>query len=292
MSNLILTFDGGGVLGIGPATFLRRWGCDYPNLKIDPQAVAGTSVGSILAAARAIGFNGGQIEILFRGNIKTIFNSPPWTWKIDPRKPKYDGTGLVKALKSVFGDLRMNQTKLPLFIVATDCKRGCPKVFDSTDECYIWEAVAASCSAPTYFPPRPGGLVDGGLLANNPTMVAITGSVAKLGMPLDSIWALSFGTNGNYWKDPKVDQNTSKLGWAQVLLESPTRGNEKLASFQASTLLGRRLLRIEPILERDYGLDNVSIIDPYAQLWQAFYSMKKYEVELFLERMGGKEDVT
>jgi len=285
MSSLLLSIGGGGVLGIGPATFLRNWEESHKALPLSPDALAGTSVGSILVAAKAIGLSWAEVETLFIAGAPVIFRKPGWLWRIDPRKPKYDGTGLVEVLKKVFGSIRMNQTKTPVFIPAMDYSRGRPKVWGPEDDTYVWEAVAASCSAPTFFPPRPGQLVDGGLVANSPSMVGIAGAISKLGWELEESWCISMGTNGDYWVNPKIGENTSKIGWADVLLSNITRGNEELSVFQTAALLQRRFLHIDPQLDKNWSLDDLRAIPSYAGLWQYVFELKQFELEIFLQRM-------
>ena len=87
----------------------------------------------------------------------------------------------------------------------------------------VSDAVLASCSAPTYFDPHiindTYQLVDGGLWANNPSLVAAIDAHYRLKVPLEDIRVLSIGTGksrafyprstGN-WKDRLI---YSWLGW-------------------------------------------------------------------------------
>lgn len=284
MKRLILTFDGGGVLGIGPAAFMSAFVRSGGVLA--PDAVAGTSAGAILAACRAVGMPWRQVVADFQKMAPEIFTAPPWRWRLDPRKPKYDGRGLVAALRRVFGDTRVCNTEIPIFITAMDYTRGRPKVWDSGDSDFLWYAVAASCSAPTYFPPI-DGLVDGGLVANSPAMVALAGAVGKLRWGLPNCWILSMGTNGVFWHDPRVGENTSLVEWMQILLKNQTRGNEEMAEYQARTLLEGRLYRVEPVLTKNYPLDAVSEMAGYRQLWEGLYRARADELVEFLTRFRG-----
>lgn len=277
----IFSFDGGGVLGIGPASFLWKWERDSYTLSRKHDVFAGTSAGSIIAAGGACGLSWSEIYYLFRKHLPTIFAHPPLSWRLDPRKPKFQGIGLETALRAVFGDKRMCDLKFPLFIVSYDTKLGIPKVYDNSDATPIWEAVANSCSAPTYFPPR-NGMVDGGLVANSPAMVAVAGCVNKLRVSTQDLSILSFGTGGEYWRDPKVGTNTSAMGWAKFLLSSPTRGNEMLGEFQARTILDGRYLRIEPMLQKDFRMDDLSIVDEYSNIWAGFFVAMRDELNKFI----------
>jgi hypothetical protein len=237
---------------------------------------SGTSVGSILAAAAATGMPWSEIKNVFEMSAPIIFSSD-LAWKLDPRKPRYPHTGLKQILSDLFGNLRMCDLKKPLFVVAMNYKTGKPKVWDCKDGDLVRDVVMASCSAPTYFPPV-NGVVDGGLVANNPAMCHITGCMSKLGWGLNELWMFSLGTNGDYWKDPEVDRNTGKLEWAKLLLENTTRGNEEIATFQAQALLRERFLRIEPILNQNYALDDVGCMEEYSQIWLGKLVMCSEEV--------------
>lgn len=278
-SKIIWSYDGGGVLAIGPAMFMAL--AEDTGILPNPNILVGTSAGSILAAARAIGMSWNEIMTAFHAKAPQIFKVPGWSWRLDPRKPKYDGKGLAAALRDVFGDIPINKTLYPVFITAMDYTRGRPKIFDSSDSTPLWEAVAASCSAPTYFPPR-NGLVDGGLIANSPSVVGIAGAISKLGISLEDIYCVSIGTNGDYWNNPKINENTSKLGWADLILSNPTRCNEELAVFQSQALLQSRYLRIEPITQCNYGLDQLRIMDEYSKIWSGLFVQRQAQLETFI----------
>lgn len=288
MKKMLHSFDGGGVLGVGPATFLKLAEYYMGFSWKKPDAVAGTSVGSIIAACAALGMCYHEIEREFYRSVGDIFQEAPLAWRIDPSTPRYDGKGLEKALRDVFGSTRMSDLDIPCFIVAMDYNKGKPKIYDSYDGDLIWEVVASSCSAPTYFPPI-HGIVDGGLIANNPSMCLITGLVQKHQWDLKDMWLLSIGTNGDYWENPNVDSRTGKLEWAKILLGSPTRGNEEIATFQSRALLGCRELRIEPILSKNYGLDDQEIIGEYSDLWRGLYGLRREEVKEWLDRFQGSD---
>lgn len=282
MKKLLHSYDGGGVLGIGPATFLKLAEYYLGMSWRRPDAVGGTSVGSIIAAAVANGMFFHEIEKAFAMCAPEIFREPDLMWRLDLSTPTYDGRGLRNSLRYVFGNTRMCDLRIPCFIVGMDYSRGKPKVFDITDGDMVADVVAMSCSAPTYFPPI-NGIVDGGLVANNPAMCLITGLMQKNGWSLDDMWLLSFGTNGDYWKDPHVDSRTGKLEWAKILLSTPTRGNEEMATFQTNALLGKRHMRIEPILGEDYKLDDLDIMYEYADIWRGLYSLRKEELWVWLK---------
>ena len=77
----------------------------------------------------------------------------------------------------------------------------------------LTDAILASCSAPTYFDPHCVGsylLADGGLWANNPSLVAVIDAKKRLGQKLEDIKVLSIGT-GLY--KPEFDFKSKLMGF-------------------------------------------------------------------------------
>lgn len=273
---VILSIDGGGIMGIGSAEFMQNMERDYKNFTDNIDAYAGTSVGSILATGASLGMSWSNIYTLFKNISPIIFKKPKFSFRMNPFNPKYDNRILIKELKKVFGSKRMSDVKKPLWIVAENFNGGRkPKVFDRTDSTFLWEAIATSCSAPTYFAPI-NGCIDGGLLANCPSMIALTSAVDKEGWKLNSIKILSLGTNGETPQKVKVGPRTTKLKWGKALLSTPTKGGEAIAVFQTKTILGDNVFRIEPSLKKDIAMDDVKSMDSYSKVWKELYfSLRK-----------------
>ncbi len=164
----ILSLDGGGIRGIVTAQILSliEKQIDQPlNEYFD--LIAGTSTGSILAAAIATGIRSEKIVEFYRENSSLIF---PYQSRFSLKRiklifkhgisaPKYSDRGLTEVLKSVFGDKTIFDIPSPLLlIVAYDTIERKPIVFKSwrQDKGYgnipLWETCVSSASAPTYFP--------------------------------------------------------------------------------------------------------------------------------------------
>jgi uncharacterized protein len=201
----ILAIDGGGIRGIYAAHILERistlHGVDFPG---DFDIVAGTSTGSILAAALAVGMPPTEVVKLYRLHGKVIFSRRLWSLG-GLLAPKYSITPLRKALEDVFGDKLMRDAKTRLIIPTTDVGNGSVHVIKSPfdpefvrdTEVRIVDAVLASCCAPAYFAPQKVGpylLCDGGLWANSPTLIAVTEALHRLQKSPSEIFLLSIGT--------------------------------------------------------------------------------------------------
>lgn len=98
---------------------------------------------------------------------------------------KYDDAGFNSVLKEMFGDTPLSEAVVPTMVMTYDITgRGRPYPIASFDDhrFLFREAARATSAAPTYFSPlavkdRKSGenvlLVDGGVVANNPTLYAL-----------------------------------------------------------------------------------------------------------------------
>jgi uncharacterized protein len=225
----ILSIDGGGIRGVFPAHILR---CISTRLEINLHEhfdmIAGTSTGAIIAAAVACEIDPDKIISLYREYGELIFaRKTPW-W---PRKfgtepvvhSVYDSDSLRKVLRDIFGERKLGEILKPLLLPATDIGNGCVHVFKSgysknfmrDKDVYVRDAVAASCSAPTFFDPTKVNeylLADGGLWANNPSLAAVIDAKRRLKIDFSEIKILSLGTG--HAKTCYGVQNDKKWGFA------------------------------------------------------------------------------
>ncbi|MBK7977447.1 MAG: patatin-like phospholipase family protein [Deltaproteobacteria bacterium] len=170
----------------------------------DFDMVAGTSTGAILAAALAFGVPLGRVKQLYRERGSSIFARRRWSVG-GLARPKYSSEPLRKELAAVFKQAYLRDAKVPLMIPATDIGTGDVHIFKSGYDAdfvrdrnvRLVDAIVASCSAPSFFAPAKVGnyfLCDGGIWANNPSLLALTEAVRRLQVPLDQVRILSIGT--------------------------------------------------------------------------------------------------
>ncbi|KAI3462770.1 hypothetical protein Pfo_019433 [Paulownia fortunei] len=238
----VLSIDGGGIRGIIPATFLaflesKLQELDGPNSRLADyfDIVAGTSTGGLLAtmitapnkenrpmyaAKEIVDFYLEECPSLFPGcnrhnllkTFKNLFG------------PKYNGKYLRSLLRELLGDLTIKDTLTNLVIPAFDIKYLQPVIFTTTDakekayrNAKLSDICISTSAAPTFLPAHyfeaedeqgnvtTYDLIDGGVAANNPTLIAIShissgilaGDSEYVKMePLDSnkILVLSLGT--------------------------------------------------------------------------------------------------
>jgi patatin-like phospholipase/acyl hydrolase len=248
----ILSIDGGGIKGVFPAAFLAnveqalgRSVAEYFDL------IVGTSTGGIIALGLGLGVSAEAILDLYRKNAGNIFPRNTWFRKLRQLfTAGYDPKPLKAALREVFGDRRLGESKRRLVIPSFNLETG---------EVYNWKTShhprlerdyrakvvdvgLSTAAAPTYFPTyRTSGcvpLIDGGVWANNPIAVAAVEAVGVLGWPREQLRILSLGCTScpidtrlarfrslgqSYWVTRLADlfltaQNTSALGMAQHLV--------------------------------------------------------------------------
>lgn len=230
----ILSVDGGGFRGLFAAHLLKRmeeeWQLGWQGRF---HLLAGTSTGSILAAGLACGLPAARLAGFYEDHGEEIF-TPRVRSRIDILNlftSRYSNAALSKLLEDALGDKTLGEVAVPLIVPSVDIDNGCVHVFKSKYHdgfvrdpgVRVSDAVLASCSAPTYFDPYVVDdkyqLADGGLWANNPSLVATIDAHYRLGIPLEDIRVLSIGTgkskafyprSSGKWKDRLV---RSWQGW-------------------------------------------------------------------------------
>lgn len=257
----ILSLDGGGIRGALTLGYLQKLEDILKAKSNDPGSfrlyqhfdlIGGTSTGSIIAAALAIGLTVKEIKDLYFELGGKIFAKKYKWWNIfqvdDFVKAAYDEKPLEVELQKVFGDITLGdgRIKTGLCIVAkrADTNSVWPlinhpkgKYFDSPDgknkDIALWKAVRASSAAPTYFIPQAievgGGIseavfVDGGVsMANNPALQLLMVATLK-GFPYQWEWGadklsiVSVGTGMSKWdKIPSQIKKNHLLKWAQQI---------------------------------------------------------------------------
>ena len=274
----ILSIDGGGLRGAFAAHLLSRV---EEELAIDWRhrfgLMAGTSTGAILAAGLACGQSAATLAEFYSQHGGAVFTPHPLA-RLDPWKllgSRYSSGKLKELLEQVFKDATLGQVPVPLIVPAVDIVNGCVHVFKSKysdgfvrdPNVRVVDAVLASCSAPTYFNPHlledKYLLTDGGLWANNPSLVATVDAHYRLGIPLEALRVLSIGTGNSKafyplsagkWRDRLV---RSWQGWglltrwrrSQLLdlvfnLQSETAHNTLCLLLKESPLESKQVLRI------------------------------------------------
>lgn len=188
---IIHSFNGGGIRGLMVAFIMKMTEAIFGKAK-QPSIYAGTSVGSIIATLRALGYSWTDICKFFSEYGPQIFKKT-----FIPRifRSKYSDKNINAILKKYIGaNTRLSDVKdcilvIPTIDTSTDSLKVWTNVGDyevdisgnhrysnrATEDALLWEVVRASCSAPRYFNRfKINGryFEDGGLKANNPSQIA------------------------------------------------------------------------------------------------------------------------
>lgn len=276
MKKTYLAIDGGGALGCGAAWLISKMGRKF-------DGYAGASVGGMLALYLCFG-DENETESMFLKNVQRIFHKVSILRKLNPALSKWDNDGLIAVAKELFGDKRMCDSPCPVFVVVSDFVTGSVKVYDRTDTDYVWEVCVRTASAPTYFPPLDSRWADGGIVANNPSMVLATGLHSKEKMSFDDMRILSLATGGTFWTDPKIGSRMIELQWASPIIHYCMQATLQLAAFQTKELLGDEYLRLDPDTARDVAMDDLSALDEWTNQWKTLWSAKYSTILDFLNR--------
>lgn len=254
----ILSIDGGGICGILPAAVLAEFERRFLNgesISSSFDMIAGTSTGGIIALALGQKVPAREILDLYMDQGTAIFPPVGRLKKVAASvrsllRYQYDPTALKEALQKKFNDMHFGASNTPLCIPAFEGVHGEPYIFKTPHhpdykrdqhEKIVTVGLATS-AAPTYFPPVENNgyqMVDGGIWANNPIMIAVIDALACFDITSEQIQILSLGcgatqftlsekhkTGGLYsWKDAiKASlraQSLNALGQAYLLVGKP-----------------------------------------------------------------------
>jgi uncharacterized protein len=300
----MLCLDGGGIRGILAVIVLQALEEELqkPVASIF-DCLAGTSTGSIIAASAAV-----EIKMDHVLNNYLLFGEKIFTKQatVGLFKHVYTDRYLRRLLKKSFGEVTLETIEKPLLIPTVDITHGRPFIFrsnfgnpESKDlSIKLWDAVLSSCSAPVYFPPNNVGneylSVDGGLWANNPSLVCITEAIHHFQKDLKDIHILSLGTGLQ-----RIDFSiTERKKWGVNLwmpFHFPTlRVTPKLIdlalhlssesiTYHSQLLLKERYLRINEDLGEEVSFDEVWSMDVLMELGKELYLKRRDDILRFLD---------
>ncbi|KAG4153871.1 hypothetical protein ERO13_D03G020600v2 [Gossypium hirsutum] len=285
----VLSIDGGGIRGIIPSVLLaslesKLQELDGPNARIADyfDVVAGTSTGGLIATMLTAPNKDNGRQPLYEAKDITKFyleHSPkifPQDSSINTSKgPKYDGKYLRSLINKLLGDITLKQALTNLVLPTFDIKLLQPVIFSSNDakvndwrNAKLYDACIGTSAAPTLLPAHhfetkgsdgkthSFDLIDGGVAANNPTLIAISHvrmesfkQNAKFNdiEPMDNkrMLVLSLGTGIASMDAPKYDavtaNNWGMLDWIFLngntpLLDACGQASSDMVDFHVSAL--------------------------------------------------------
>ncbi|PHQ34367.1 CBASS cGAMP-activated phospholipase [Rhodopirellula bahusiensis] len=250
----ILSLDGGGIKGLFSAAVLAAVEEDLGISVVNHfDLVTGTSTGGIIALGLASGKRPREIVEFYQRYHRDIFSHQyGWKWTRHWFRPRHKQEPLVEALKSSFQDKKLGECTKRVVIPTYNLGEDNVHLFRTAhhsrlkrDFRYpIWKIALATSSAPTYFQScreiEGCRLIDGGVWANNPTMVAIAEAVGTLDVPINSIRVLSIGTTDAITNRHKRLDRGGKLSWIRgsEVVDIVMRGQSLGIDNQARLLLG------------------------------------------------------
>ncbi|CAL5013011.1 unnamed protein product [Urochloa decumbens] len=290
----VLSIDGGGVRGIIPGTILafleeKLQELDGSGARIADyfDVIAGTSTGGLVTAMLTAPspddknrplFAAKDINDFYLKHCPSIFPScgggPLGLFKKIMTGPKYDGKYLHSVIRDLLGETKVSDALKNIVIPTFDIKLLQPTIFSKYDavndvskDALLSDVCISTSAAPTYLPghqfetmdkdgkTRPFNLIDGGVAANNPTLLAMNDVTKQILLgnqdffpikPADygKFMVLSLGT-GSAKVEEKFDavqcSRWGLLGWlynkgATPIIDSFSQASSDLVDIHASVL--------------------------------------------------------
>lgn len=156
-----LALGGGATLGAAHIGVLKA----LEEMSIDVHCISGTSIGAYIAALYAFGVSPSDIENEVDGLNWLDVSSFSF---VKLKLGLLTNEKLGESIKKMLGDAQINDSRIPLAIIATDIANGKKAILT---DCSISQAVMASTCVPGVFSPvdiDDQMLVDGGLVENVP----------------------------------------------------------------------------------------------------------------------------
>ncbi|XVF59476.1 hypothetical protein PTKIN_Ptkin07bG0278800 [Pterospermum kingtungense] len=258
----VLSIDGGGIRGLIPGTLLafletKLQELDGPNARIADyfDIVAGTSTGGLIATMLAAPnkenrplYEAKDINNFYLDHCPKIFPQHSHLASMANKirttlsGPKYDGKYLRSLINQILQETTLKQTLTNVLVPAFNIKLLQPVIFSTNDakadvskNARLADVCISTSAAPTYLPAhyfetkdadgkaRSFDLIDGGVAANNPTLLAInhiSKEILKQNTdfveiePMDSrrMLVLSLGTGGAKREEKYNAAGASKWG--------------------------------------------------------------------------------
>lgn len=253
----VLALDGGGSKGVYTLGVLKEVEAMAPApLHECFDLIYGTSTGSIIGTLLAYGKPVDYIREKYFELIPDIMGQST---------PRRRTEALIRHAEQLFGHMSFQSCQTCLGIVAVRCDYYRPMIFKNTEYLAqgrqatfqpgfgapLYEAIIGSCSAYPFFEKfvvhtiKEGDVevIDGGFVANDPTLFALTDAVRALGKSPDATTVLSVGTGDFPAPEPGFWESCKKRLVAPIfdieLTETIMRSNANTLELLRSFLLER-----------------------------------------------------
>ena len=234
----VLSIDGGGVRGIIPAAFLEKLEqkTQRPVSELFDLTV-GTSTGAILSLGLTTPKSGTLNEFRTANEMVDIYKQLSseifpsyrfgtyyaglWIPSLFWWGSEYSEKPLENKLSSVLGsETKLSSLPVPTAVTSVDVEHNTVKLFRSYranwkdgEDFYIKDVARATSAAPTFFPMKKVNpvnkkdtisLVDGGLAANNPSIIALSEAYNLFGKRQVNLISLGTGNSGTVHQTVEV----------------------------------------------------------------------------------------
>ena len=182
---------------------------------------------------------------------------------------RYDRTALDELLWQTLGSRTLRDSRYRLLIPATEAKHGDPAVYKTPHHPGYFldgdkpmaEVAAATSAAPTYLKPVVQDeyiLLDGGIWANNPTMMALVEALTCFTVRRENIVILSIGCGQDGFQiSSKQAAGAGQFQWREIIYVA-MHYQSLTAVNQAGLLIGRdKVMR----LDRPAGAEPIDLDD-------------------------------
>jgi len=297
----ILTIDGGGLKGMVPAALLAELEkqVDRPLYEYF-DLIVGTSTGGIIAAGLALGLRAEDIVQIYHDSGPRIFPtakllSRVWLRLAGLVRAKFPTAVLRAELEKHFGDALIGVARTRLVMPSWDPTgqtvyvwktRHCGR-FRMDHKRPVVDALVSTASAPTYFCSSREmggtGLIDGGIWANNPMLMAAVEALGVLRWNPETVRMLALGCVKEDFIPPA---GGGTLQWALPAPQLFFQGQDSGSSGGAYLLLGdrpnapQRVFRIEATAPKGlFSLDRLAGLKMMEHMGQ---TLARHHLDLLL----------
>ncbi len=258
---------------------LDRIAQEAPRLMDSIHMYAGTSTGGIIALGLADGYTPAEGVALYRRFGAEVFRDDRFDDLLDLGKligADYSTRPLKRILKKTYRSETLDDLRrkgrfvlIPAFdldAVKNGVRSWKPKFFhnfpgeDSDGGELIVDVALRASAAPSYFPTYQG-YIDGGVVANNPSMAALAQALNERHAQTEiRILSLGTGRAPQYIRGKNLDWGYAQ--WARPLIPIMFEGSMGVAAYQCHTILGKQgYHRLDPPLKKPVGLDETKKMD-------------------------------
>lgn len=277
-SKVVLNLDGGGIRGIFSLKVLSAVAEDLPHpLDRYVDLYSGTSTGGMIALSLAMGKSIDEALHLYTEKGDEVFYAGFWH-KVRSGFGLIDEKYSVSKFEPLLKDFYGHKTKLSdiqyadALAISVDLTDGIVKQFSTFDarknpanDMLVWEVARSTSAAPTYFEPVNSdnhAIVDGGLVANNPSIEAAILMKQQYGWETyQHLKSISLGT-GNYYarytfqniKDWGVAQWAAPISSVMMSVDSNSTHQNMVKLYPDKN----QYIRLNTRLDEDIALDGIT----------------------------------